>query len=105
MRGRRPSPASAPLPISELLKEVTADYLAFLRRGPGPEEEDAKAFAARHAAARAALTHLEALLKLGEAASQAEPPPDAEALLHAARDALHREAPDGKEPPEDACPC
>jgi hypothetical protein len=44
---------------------ILADYQAFLANGPhAPEDGATKAFAARHAAARGALAHLEQLLKL-----------------------------------------
>ena len=43
------------------------DYQRFLGSGASAEEAgDAKAFAARHAAARGALSHLEQILKLAE---------------------------------------
>lgn len=50
--------------LADTVSEVAADYLGFLRAGRGEEMEDAKAFAARHAAAKAALAHLEQLIKL-----------------------------------------
>jgi hypothetical protein len=50
--------------LTETVAEVAADYLGFLRAARGAEPEDAKAFAARHAAAKAALAHLEQLIKL-----------------------------------------
>jgi hypothetical protein len=47
---------------------VTEEYLRFLHGGPEPGTgDDTKAFAAHHAACRAALTHLEHLLKLARA--------------------------------------
>lgn len=62
MRRRRPPGFN--LRLAETVREVTADYVSFLRAPRGAEPEDAKAFAARHAAAKAALAHLEALIKL-----------------------------------------
>jgi len=51
---------------------VTEDYLRFLHDGPEPGTgDDTKAFAAHHAACRAALAHLEHLAKL--ARSMGEP--------------------------------
>ena len=48
---------------------VAEDYGAFVSRGPAPGmHDDAKAFAAHHAAAKSALAHLEHLLKLARAA-------------------------------------
>jgi hypothetical protein len=47
---------------------VTTAYLHFLHGGPEPGTgDDTKAFAAHHAACRAALAHLEHLLKLARA--------------------------------------
>ncbi|TCZ55550.1 hypothetical protein [Roseicella aquatilis] len=53
--------------VAAAARLVLASYLDFLGR-PVPEEEkgDSKAFAARHAAARAALSHLEQIDKLAE---------------------------------------
>jgi hypothetical protein len=53
--------------VAAAARLVLASYLDFLGR-PVPEEEkgDSKAFAARHAAARSALAHLEQLEKLAE---------------------------------------
>jgi hypothetical protein len=51
--------------IPAAVKLILDDYQAFLAGGPHAQEDGAtKAFAARHAAARAALAHLEQLLKL-----------------------------------------
>lgn len=49
---------------------VAQDYRAFVAAAPAPgTHEDPKAFAAHHAAGRAALAHLEQLLKLLRAAA------------------------------------
>jgi len=50
--------------VPAAVKLILDDYQAFLAGGPHAQDEGAKAFAARHAAARAALAHLEQLLKL-----------------------------------------
>lgn len=51
------------LPLTAKL--ILEDYRAFVASGQhAPEDAATKAFAARHAAARAALSHLEQLLKL-----------------------------------------
>ena len=48
---------------------VTEEYLRFLHGGPEPGTgDDTKAFATHHAACRAALAHLEHLMKLARAA-------------------------------------
>lgn len=50
------------------MEVVAEEYLRFLRGGPDPGTgDDTKAFAAHHAACRAALAHLEHLLKLARA--------------------------------------
>jgi len=64
--------------------EVTADYLAFLRAPRNAEPEDAKAFAARHAAAKTALSHIEQIMKLA-ATEPGEAAAETDTLLHEAR--------------------
>jgi hypothetical protein len=49
--------------LLRIAEEVADDYLSFLARG---DEETAKAFAARQNAGKAALAHIEALLKLAD---------------------------------------
>lgn len=79
--------------LEEALERVVEEYGAFVAAGPAPGTEgDIKAFAARHAACRAALTHLEQLLKLArvlgtEAATSGDLGRAAQ-LLEQARDAL-----------------
>lgn len=70
MRRRKPArPATEP-DLGAALAEVMAEYMRFLRAAEG--EVDAKAFGARHAAAKAALSHIEQLRKLsGEAGDEA----------------------------------
>jgi len=71
--------------------KVARDYGAFLLAAPvAGGHEDAKAFTAHHAACRAALGHLDSLLKLIRTASGAAPDgeadhPDVASLLLAAR--------------------
>ncbi|EHM03336.1 hypothetical protein HMPREF9946_00298 [Acetobacteraceae bacterium AT-5844] len=75
---------------------VAEDYGAFIARGPAPgTHDDAKAFAAHHAAAKSALAHLEHVLKLTRAAGIGEEVAGvahANALLAQARGALAGEA-------------
>ncbi|MBW8271334.1 hypothetical protein [Caldovatus aquaticus] len=117
MRRRR---AAAPHPVArlaEMVRHVVEDYRAFA--ATVPEEADARAFVARHAACRAALAHLEHLLRLmraigaadGEAgaATREAALRQAEAALAEARSELARlpaageeeggEAPDGEDAP------
>jgi hypothetical protein len=53
--------------LAEMVLHVIEDYRAFA--AALPEQTDTKAFAARHAACRAALAHLEHLLRLTRAMS------------------------------------
>jgi hypothetical protein len=90
-RLRRPPPGLEGLEAA--VRRVVEDYDAFIARGPAPgAHDDARAFAAHHAAAKAALAHLEHLLKLaGPAAGEEEGMARAEALLRAARGAMAAE--------------
>lgn len=85
MRRRRPT--GGHVKLSDAVAEVTADYLGFLRASRTNEPEDAKAFAARHAAAKAALAHIEQILKLaaGSEEEAAERLTESETLLTQAR--------------------
>jgi hypothetical protein len=71
---------------------VAEDYGAFIARGPAPgTHDDAKAFAAHHAAAKSALAHLEQVLKIARATGAGEDMAgvaQANALLLQARGAL-----------------
>ena len=71
---------------------VAEDYGAFIARGPAPgTHDDAKAFAAHHAAAKSALAHLEQVLKIARAAGawdEMAGVAQANALLLQARGAL-----------------
>ncbi len=52
--------------LRSALDIVVTDYLRFLRGGPDPSIEDgAKAFTAYQAGCKAALSHLELLIKIG----------------------------------------
>ena len=97
MRRRRPPGFN--LRLAETVREVTADYVAFLRGPRAAEPEDAKAFAARHAAAKAALAHLEALIKLAAEcdAAAAERMDSCERLLRETRREIGEEIGDEDE--------
>ncbi|KAA2214360.1 hypothetical protein [Teichococcus oryzae] len=91
----------APEALQRAIRRVVEDYDAFLGRGPAPgTHDDAKAFAAHHAAAKSALAHLEHLLKLargqGDAAAEQAGIAQAADLLRQARGALAA-APDDEE--------
>lgn len=88
--------------LRSAMELVAEDYLRFLRGGPDPATgDDTKAFAAHHAACRAALAHLEHLLKLARAAGGTGPEiEEAASLLVEAREAIaqfQEEDPDGEE--------
>lgn len=87
---RLPAPLCQELETAVL--RVVEDYGAFIARGPAPgTHDDARAFAAHHAAAKAALAHLEHLLKLARAHGAGEEEHGvarAQALLQQARGAL-----------------
>jgi hypothetical protein len=79
------SPLS-PDDLRSAIRKVVADYEAFVSRGPAPgTHEDPKAFTAHHAAARAALTHLEHLMKLTRSAGELDTAAEAGALIAEAR--------------------
>jgi hypothetical protein len=64
MKRRRPSSLDE-AQVAEATRGILDDYRRFLASAPQDGEAgDSKAFAARHAAARSALAHLEQLLKL-----------------------------------------
>lgn len=100
MRRRRAT--AVPIKLDDAVAEVTADYLAFLRTARPGEPEDAKAFAARHAAVKTALSHIEQIIKL--AANPAEEgSTDTESLLHEARHQMDQDrAARSRETGEDA---
>jgi len=72
--------------LAEMVLHVIEDYRAFA--AAPPEENDTKAFAARHAACRAALAHLEHLLRLTRAMGGGEPAASRDAALIQAEAAL-----------------
>lgn len=87
---RRRKPRAQDLKLADLVPEVRADYAAFLRLSRG-EEEDAKAFGARHAAAKAALAHLEQLIKIAGASEEAADAGPCEGLLSDMRRQMNQE--------------
>lgn len=92
MRKRRATAPQAQL--TDMVRQVTQEYRAFLAM-QATEAEDAKAFASRHAAARAALAHLAELLTL-TAGDTVETHPDCKAC-RALDDARHALALTAKE--------
>lgn len=73
MRRRKPARSATEPELGSALAKVVADYMDFLRAAD--DEVDSKAFGAKHAAAKTALSHIEQLLKLsgdvgGETAQQ-----------------------------------
>ncbi|BDG73739.1 hypothetical protein [Roseomonas fluvialis] len=81
---------------------VTESYLDFLSCGPEHGTgDDARAFVAYHAACKAALAHLEALVKLARGMGAAPPEAEeAQVLILEAREALshfQEEDPDASE--------
>ncbi|WP_159996636.1 hypothetical protein [Roseomonas sp. 18066] len=86
--------------LETVVQRVVDDYGAFIARGPAPgAHDDARAFAAHHAAAKSALAHLEHLLKLAgpAAAGEEDGVARAEALLRQARGAMAAPPDDGDE--------
>lgn len=89
-----------PVRLEDAVAEVTADYLAFLRSPRPDEPEDAKAFAARHAAAKTALSHIEQIIKLADAPADAAET-DTENLLHEARHQMDQDRDTGEDTARD----
>nr|WP_245215930.1 hypothetical protein [Pararoseomonas baculiformis] len=87
------------------IRKVVADYEAFVARGPAPgTHEDPKAFTAHHAAARAALAHLEHLMKLNRGSAEPEAAAETGTLLAEARRSIRlaeQEDQNGEENTED----
>lgn len=97
-----------PLTPNELrraVRKVVADYEAFVSHGPAPgTHEDPKAFTAHHAAARAALAHLEHLIKLNRGGAETDVSAETGALLAEARRSIRlaeQEDREGEESTED----
>ena len=90
---RRPQTALG-VDIPAQARHVFAEYLGFLHADIGSQDPDhARSFLARHTAARAAITHIDALLKLDGGA----PPNDHDqqtAMLTHARHALAGDRPE-----------
>jgi hypothetical protein len=84
---------------------VTESYLGFLSCGPEPGTgDDAKAFVAHHAACRAALAHLEALLKIAK--GMGAPPAETEEaalIIVEARTAIAQYEEEDPDAAEDPC--
>lgn len=76
---RRRKPRGGVVHLAEALPSVAQSYMRFV--ADPTDEADPKAFAARHSAAKTALSHLEQLMKLaGEGAEEATGDPAALAL-------------------------
>lgn len=78
--------------LRSALDLVAESYLRFLRAGPEfATDDDTKAFTAHHAACRAALAHLDQLVKLAKSMGQTGPEIDeATTVLGEARSAIAR---------------
>jgi hypothetical protein len=97
---RRRRKPSLPVRLEDAVAEVTADYLAFLRSPRPDEPEDAKAFAARHAAAKTALSHIEQIIKLADTPVETTEA-DTESLLHEARHQMDQDSETGEDTARD----
>ncbi|MDO9708689.1 hypothetical protein [Paracraurococcus lichenis] len=81
---------------------VLDSYLEFLNSPvPASERGDSKAFAARHTAARSALTHLEHIEKRAEASGDPDQHRAVSNILEEARRHIAAEASDDMEAPDD----
>lgn len=87
---RRREPSVRGPDLRTAMDVVAEGYLRFLQAGPEPAtEDDTKAFAAHHAACRAALAHLGELVKLArQMGSEAPELEEATSMLVEARAAL-----------------
>lgn len=104
MTGRREPMVRGP-DLRRAMDVVAESYLDFLGCGPEPGTgDDAKAFAAHHAACKTALAHLDALVKLarsmGAAPAEAE---EAQVMLLEAREALSQFDEEDQDASEDQC--
>jgi hypothetical protein len=77
---------------------ILMDYERFLASIQEGEVGDAKSFAGRHAAGRAALTHAEHVVKIAALVCGADTAPDLAALLAAARAQLNQEGESDDDP-------
>ncbi len=91
---RQPPPPLGNAGIAGAAQVVFADYEDFLGGFPDLDAEQLKAFVNRHAAARAALTHYEQLLKLAVAAGDPDQRHEVAALRDAAQAGLAATASD-----------
>lgn len=64
MRRRKQAPPATEPDLGPALAKVMAEYMAFLESADADDGPDPKAFGARHAAAKTALSHLEQLMKM-----------------------------------------
>jgi hypothetical protein len=94
-----------PEELRRAIRKVVEDYETFVSRGPAPgTHEDPKAFTAHHAAARAALAHLEHLMKLNRGGGEPDTSAETGSLIAEARRSIRaaeQEDQEGGEKPED----
>lgn len=83
---RRRKPRAAVVNLVEALPSVTEAYRKFVEESG--HDSDPKAFAARHSAAKAALSHIEQLMKLSGEGAPEDPNDNA---LGDARQEMHAE--------------
>ncbi len=86
MRKRRP-PTLDEAQVAAAARGILDDYQRFLASAPADGEAgDSKAFAARHAAARSALAHLDQLMKLaGESLEEEDAAANTDCIAQARR--------------------
>lgn len=89
MRRRKPRAGDAKL--AEAVPVVTENYMKFLRDTELDAESDPKLFAARHSAAKTALSHIEQLRKLVGVDEEDSAGNPVQAELGAARQEIERE--------------
>lgn len=87
--------------LDGLVERVAEDYARFLRLGEAEAEAATKPFAARQAAAKSALAHLDALIKLADGGEDTAAHVETALQLGAARAALAEEAPPDDESSDD----
>ncbi|MEI6160258.1 MAG: hypothetical protein WCP77_10515 [Roseococcus sp.] len=87
---RRRKPRGGGTKLAEALPSVTEAYIKFVAESD--HDADPKAFAARHSAAKTALSHIEQLLKLSSDDEEAAGFDPAAMALGAARDEMAGEA-------------
>lgn len=94
MRGGARRPA-ADARLADAARLVAEDYLRFVASGEWLDPEAAKAFAARQAAAKAALAHLELLRRVAGGADDAREGLDRAQLVAQAREAVRGDDEEG----------